>query len=99
MTADDATAAMSNVQIDDGTFRVTEWTIGPGQSIPEHEHLFDYVVIPLVDDTMHVVGADGKSSPTTLRVGESYSRPAGAVHSVWNHGSRTIVFVEVERLR
>lgn len=98
MTMNEAMTATGNVQIDDGTFRVTEWTIGPGESIPEHEHRFDYVVIPLVDDVMHVVAPDGTSNPTTIRVGESYSRPAGAVHTVWNHGSGTIVFVEVERL-
>lgn len=98
MRPDEAMTATSSVQIDDGTFRVTEWTIGPGEFIPEHEHLFDYVVIPLVDDTMHVVAPDGTSTATSLRVGASYARSAGGVHTVWNNGSGTIVFVEVERL-
>jgi mannose-6-phosphate isomerase-like protein (cupin superfamily) len=91
--------AHSETQIDNGTLRVTKWTIEPSDAIPMHVHEFEYVVVPLVSDTMYVVNADGSEIAAEIRIGQSYTRPEGAEHTVQNRGSNTIVFVEIEKLR
>lgn len=91
--------ATGEVQLENERFRVTKWTIEPGAAIPMHRHDYDYVVVPLVTDTMHVVGADGSEVVAELTAGASYTRPAGAEHRVENRGTQhAVVFVEVERL-
>ena len=93
------TSSHAEVQQDDGRFRVTRWTIEPGGAIPMHRHEHDYVVVPLVDDTMYAVAPDGSEIAAELRIGESYTRRAGVEHRVEHRGStNTIVFIEVERL-
>ncbi|ULN50046.1 cupin [Mycolicibacterium goodii] len=93
------TGSHGELQQDDGRFRVTRWTIEPGGAIPMHRHEHDYVVVPLVNATMHVVAPDGTDTVAELRIGESYTRIAGVEHRVENRGAvDTIVFVEVERL-
>ncbi|ABK70635.1 cupin [Mycolicibacterium smegmatis] len=93
------TGSHGDLQLDDGRFRVTRWTIEPGGAIPMHRHEHDYVVVPLVNATMHVVAPDGTDTVAELRIGESYSRIAGVEHRVENRGTTdTVVFVEVERL-
>jgi mannose-6-phosphate isomerase-like protein (cupin superfamily) len=88
----------SEVQIDNGIFRVTKWTITPSDAIPMHVHEFEYVVVPLVNEAMHVVNAGGSEIVAEIRIGQSYTRPAGAEHTVANRGANTIEFVEIERL-
>lgn len=96
---DMTTGSHGDVQLENDHFRVTRWTIDPGGAIPMHRHEYEYVVVPLVTDTMHVVTADGDEIVAELRAGQSYSRPAGAEHTVENRGDRDpIIFVEVERL-
>jgi mannose-6-phosphate isomerase-like protein (cupin superfamily) len=63
-----------------------------------HVHEFDYVVVPLVDATMHATNADGSELAVALQTGQSYVRAAGIEHSVANRGAATIVFIETERL-
>ena len=55
-----------------------------------HVHVHDYVVVPLVDDTMFVTNADGSEQRDELRIGQSYARPAGIEHSVANRGTASI---------
>ncbi|WP_336660174.1 cupin domain-containing protein [Leucobacter sp. USHLN153] len=94
-----STGSQGDVQLETELFRVTKWTIEPGGAIPEHEHEYPYVVVPLVTGTMYVVNADGSEIEANLEFGVSYTRPAGAVHRVENRGSEgDIVFVETERL-
>ncbi|TFB76724.1 cupin domain-containing protein [Cryobacterium glaciale] len=90
--------ATGETQIDNGIFRVTKWTIEPGDAIPMHVHEYEYAVVPLVSETMHVINADGSEIVAEIRNGQSYTRPSGAEHTVENRGSRTIEFVEVEKL-
>ncbi|WP_087008060.1 cupin domain-containing protein [Gulosibacter sp. 10] len=88
-----------DVQLEDDRFRVTRWTIEPGGAIPMHRHEHDYVVVPLVTGTMHVLQADGGEFAAELECGESYTRSAGAEHRIENRdGDADVVFVEVERL-
>ena len=94
-----STGSHGDVQLENEHFRVTRWTIEPGGAIPMHRHDFEYVVVPLVTDTMRVTNADGSVIEATLETGVSYTRPAGAEHLVENpHSTATIVFVEVEKL-
>ena len=90
--------AISETQIDNGIFRATKWTIAPNDAIPIHVHKFEYVVVPLVNEAMHVVNADGSEIVAEIRIGQSYTRPAGAEHTVINRGANTIEFVEIEKL-
>ena len=91
--------ATSEVQLDNADFKVSRWTIEPGAVIPMHLHEYEYVVVPMVTDTMTVVDASGAVHDAALVAGESYSRPAGTEHQVENRSSsRPIVFVEVEKL-
>ena len=92
------TMASGEIQIDNGIFRVTKWMIEPGGEIPMHLHEYDYVVVPLVDDTMFATNADGSELRAELRIGQSYTRPAGIEHSVANRGAATIAFIETEKL-
>ncbi|CAG7608550.1 cupin domain-containing protein [Leucobacter soli] len=94
-----STGSHGDVQVENGSFRVTRWTIEPGGAIPMHRHEVEYVVIPLVTGTMHAVNADGSELAVELVAGESYTRAAGAEHRMEHRGSGApIVFVEVERL-
>ncbi|KAM9861905.1 cupin domain-containing protein [Leucobacter sp. BZR 635] len=94
-----APTAHSSVQLENEHFRVTEWTIPQGATIPLHRHDYEYVVIPLVTASMRVDNADGSSFDAELVTGVSYSRPAGSEHAISNVSSPdAIVFVEVEKL-
>jgi beta-alanine degradation protein BauB len=93
------TGSHGEIQLENDRFRVTKWTIEPGGAIPMHRHEYEYVVVPLVSDTMYVVTADGDEITAELVTGQSYTRPAGSEHTVENRGDRdAIVFIEVERL-
>ena len=93
------TGATGEVQLDNGIFRVTRWTIEPGGVIPMHRHKHEYVVVPMVTDTMHVRNSDGTELTAELQAGVSYTRPAGSEHEVSNpDGEDAVIFVEVERL-
>ena len=85
-------------QIENDNFRVTKWTIEPGDEIPMHVHEYDYVVVPLVSETMHVLNADGTEIVAELTTGASYTRAAGAEHVVQNRGANVVEFIEVEKL-
>lgn len=92
-------AAISEVQLDNEVFRVTKWTLPPGAVIPLHTHEYEYVVVPLTTGPMTVTGADGSVIHADLVAGLSYTRPAGAEHTVANEqADEDVVFIEVERL-
>lgn len=94
-----STGSHGVTQLDNEHFRVTQWTIEPGGSIPMHRHEHEYVVIPLVTATMRVENADGSVVDFPIVHGVSYSRAAGAEHTISNVDSHeAIVFAEVERL-
>ena len=90
--------AHADIQLENEHFRVTKWTIEPGDAIPMHLHEFEYVVVPLTTTTMHVTNADGTEIVAQLEHGVSYSRDAGAEHTVENRGEEAIAFIEVEKL-
>ncbi|CAG7845601.1 hypothetical protein USB125703_01872 [Pseudoclavibacter triregionum] len=81
--------AESVVEFASDAFRVTTWTIEPGDAIEFHVHEHDCVVLPREGGEMHVVLEDGS---------EPYERPAGSAHRVENRGEARIVFTEIEHL-
>ena len=99
-SASEATSgSVGETQLENEHFRVTRWTIEPGGHIPMHEHVYEYVVIPMTAGTLHVTNADGSKIESPLTPGVTYSRPAGSEHTIANRdASDPIVFVEVERL-
>src|SRR5690242_13947338 len=88
--------ARASVQVEDVRVRVTRWDFEPGQSTGQHVHEYDYVVVPVTDGRTDVIGVDGTVTPSQLRAGESYSRPAGGAHEVVNAGGAPLAFVEIE---
>lgn len=88
--------ASHNIEIENAHVRVTRWDLPPDAGTGQHEHLHDYVVVPLVDGQMHVTDVSGTLNVALLEAGSSYFRSAGAVHNVVNGGDRLLSFVEVE---
>jgi quercetin dioxygenase-like cupin family protein len=86
------------VQIENERVRATRWDLAPDAGTGQHEHLHDYVVVPLVDGQMNVTDVSGATTAAVLQAGASYSRSAGAVHNVTNAGDGLLSFVEVELL-
>lgn len=87
--------AQSTLQIDNDSFRVTEWRFPPGSETGWHRHDTDYVVVPMTTGTLGLQTADGDSL-NHLTAGQSYTRAAGSEHNVRNLGVSDFVFVEVE---
>lgn len=79
-------------------FRVTEWTVPPGECIPEHVHEVDYVVLPVAKGEMVAVLPDGTEIIVELDPNVPYERQAGARHRIENRSSVPVVFREVEHL-
>ncbi|MEU8790762.1 cupin domain-containing protein [Streptomyces sp. NPDC048643] len=90
------TTARASVQHEDEQVRVTRWDFEPGESTGRHVHAYDYVVVPVTDGRTDVITADGTTTSSELRAGESYARRAGGEHEVVNGGSSALAFVEIE---
>lgn len=92
----DRPTASSIVHIDNDQCRVTEWRFAPGAATGWHRHEWPYVVTPVTDGTLRLVGPGGVESAATLIAGQSYYRDAGVEHDVINAGDAELRFVEVE---
>ena len=88
--------AVPTVQIENEHLRVTEWRFAPGAATGYHRHAHDYVVVPVVDGELELVGPDGGRSRARLEQGKSYFRNAGVEHDVINAGGGVMSFVEIE---
>ena len=88
--------AQATVQIDNDSFRVTEWRFAPGTETGWHRHASDYVVVPMTSGALTLQTKDGESS-NEMTAGVSYSRVAGSEHNVSNPGETEFVFVEIEK--
>jgi hypothetical protein len=49
------------LELDNAQVRVIRLKIGPHQSVPMHEHLLNYVLVPITDENIRETSADGKS--------------------------------------
>lgn len=74
---------------------VSRHTLQPGQTTGMHQHILDYVVIPLSDGTV-TIESEGKLSDFSMQRGIPYARQAGITHSLTNNGSGVVDFIEVE---
>ncbi|MFJ8885709.1 cupin domain-containing protein [Streptomyces sp. NPDC102402] len=90
------TTARASKQFEDERVCVTRWDFAPGESTGRHVHAYAYVVVPVTDGRTDVITPDGTVTPSQLRAGESYARPAGGEHEVVNAGNAPLSFVEIE---
>jgi quercetin dioxygenase-like cupin family protein len=93
------TKATPTVQIDTESLRVTEWRFAPGAATGYHRHAHDYVVVPITDGELELIGPEGNRTRSRLERGKSYSRHAGVEHDVVNAGDGVVIFVEIELIR
>jgi beta-alanine degradation protein BauB len=88
--------AVPTVFIDNERVRVTEWRFAPGAATGWHRHALDYVVVPMADGVLELVGPGGERSRAELKLGVPYFRNAGVEHDVINANAFEFAFVEVE---
>ncbi len=88
-------AAVPTVQVNNDRVIVTEWRFAPGAETTWHRHVYDYVVVPLLDGKLQI--DDGKEQRfVDMGAGRSYYRPAGIEHNVINANDYEYAFVEIE---
>ena len=88
--------ATAKVLIDNERVRVTEWRFAPGAATGWHRHEMDYVVVPLLDGELELVGPDRERTRAKLSKGVPYFRNAGVEHDVINANPFEFAFVEIE---
>ncbi len=96
MSASDRPQATPTVYINNERTRVTQWRFGVDASTGWHRHEYDYVVVPLADGKLRIVGQDGEESVSEMRSGMPYFREAGVEHDVINASGCEYVFMEIE---
>jgi quercetin dioxygenase-like cupin family protein len=89
-------SATPTVFIDNERVRVTEWRFAPGAATGWHRHAMDYVVVPMLDGDLELVGADGERTRAKLSKGVPYFRNAGVEHDVINANAFEYAFLEIE---
>ncbi len=91
--------ATPTVLIDNARTRVTEWRFaGHGDNTGWHRHEFDYVVVPMQDGFLDILGPDGETTRAELKKGVPYYRDLGVEHDVMNGNDFEFAFVELEFL-
>jgi quercetin dioxygenase-like cupin family protein len=88
--------ATPTVVIDNDRVRVTKWRFASGAATGWHRHQMDYVVVPMADGVLELVGADGGRTRAELKKGVAYFREAGVEHDVINANPTEFAFVEIE---
>jgi beta-alanine degradation protein BauB len=88
--------AVPTLLIDNERVRVTEWRFAPGAATGWHRHEFDYVVLPMLDGVLELVGPDDVRTRAELKQGAPYFRQAGVEHDVINANAHPFAFIEVE---
>jgi quercetin dioxygenase-like cupin family protein len=88
--------ATAKTFIDNERVRVTEWRFAPGAATGWHRHAMDYVVVPMLDGQLELIGPDGERTRAQLSRGVPYFRNAGVEHDVINANPFEFAFVEIE---
>jgi beta-alanine degradation protein BauB len=88
--------AVPTIQLDDKTVRITRWDFAPGAATGWHAHGWPYFVVMLTDAVMKIEAASGEVSEVKWKAGDSYQRPAGIEHDVFNAAKKPLSFVEIE---
>jgi beta-alanine degradation protein BauB len=91
--------AHADVNADNPQVRVTAWSFSDGGATGHHRHEYDYVVVPITDNTFEVVNEDGTVRELKQRAGVAYLGVAGTAHDVINRSGRDAMFVEIELKR
>jgi beta-alanine degradation protein BauB len=94
--ARDMSKAEPTLLIDNERVRVTEWRFAPGAATGWHRHAMDYVVVPMADGVLELVGPDAARTRAELRKGVPYFRAAGVEHDVINANAFPFAFIEIE---
>ncbi len=89
------TEAKATVFVDNERVVVTEWRFAPGASTGWHRHGHDYVVVPLMDGKLKIVGKDGENT-FDMKGGVPYFRSEGVEHDVVNATDGEYAFIEIE---
>jgi hypothetical protein len=90
------TSPSFEVQADTDEVRITLWRLPPGSATGFHRHELDYVVVPLTNSELVVVGSDQGRTKASLTAEKSYFRKAGVEHDIVNESPDEIRFIEVE---
>lgn len=88
--------AQATVHVDNDRTRVTEYRFAPGDATGWHRHEFDYVITPVTNGRVRIVGPEGNEGEAQMVAGRSYFREKGVEHDVINAGEQELRFVEVE---
>jgi beta-alanine degradation protein BauB len=88
--------ATPQVFIDNERVRVTEWRFAPSAATGWHRHAMDYVIVPLVDGALELIGPGGERTRAQLEQGVPYFRNAGVEHDVVNANAFEFALVEIE---
>lgn len=91
--------AHADVSADNTQVRVTAWSFSDGDATGHHRHEYDYVVVPITDNTFEVVNEDGSVRELNQHAGVAYVGVAGTAHDVINRSGRNAMFVEIELKR
>jgi quercetin dioxygenase-like cupin family protein len=74
---------------------VTEYRFAPGANTGWHRHGHDYVVVPLMDGMLRIVGKEGENV-FDMKGGVPYFRSEGVEHDVINATDGEYAFIEIE---
>ena len=87
--------AKATTFIDNERVIVTEWRFAPGANTGWHRHGHDYVVVPLMDGMLRIVGKEGENV-FDMKGGVPYFRSEGVEHDVINATDGEYAFIEIE---
>ena len=88
--------AVSKIQVDNDTVRVTKYLFQPGEETGMHKHLYDYIVTPITNGRLLLIDKNGNESNYNLIASQSYFRKAGVEHNVINYSKHDLIFIETE---
>jgi quercetin dioxygenase-like cupin family protein len=84
-----------HVEFENDQVRVVRVKIGPGETVPKHEHKLNRVAVYLTDQDFRVTNADGKVETPHHKAGEvGFSGPT--THSELNQGKKPFEIVVIE---
>jgi len=83
------------LELDNAQVRVIRLKIGPHQSVPMHEHLLNYVLVPITDENIRETSADGKSE-VVQRKAAQYAWRSPAKYKIENLDDKPYEAVIVE---
>ena len=91
--------AKANVFIDNDKVKVTEWSFEVGDSTGHHIHEYKYIVVPMHDVELKILGKDNNETISKLTKGGAYYRDKGVKHNVFNNNNFPYSFIEIELIK